>query len=129
MSAETTSMLVTFVPLIGMVVLLYFFMIRPQKKKEKQAADMRNSIEVGDGITTIGGIVGRVASIKEDTFVLETGSDRVKMRFKRWAIQDVEKLSLDTPNQWLFSLHRGSHIFRGADYFCDKLQHGYGRAE
>ena len=78
MSAETTSMLVTFVPLIGMV-------------------DMRNSIEVGDGITTIGGIVGRVASIKEDTFVLETGSDRVKMRFKRWAIQDVEKLSLDTP--------------------------------
>ena len=97
MSAETTSMLVTFVPLIGMVVLLYFFMIRPQKKKEKQAADMRNSIEVGDGITTIGGIVGRVASIKEDTFVLETGSDRVKMRFKRWAIQDVEKLSLDTP--------------------------------
>ena len=80
MSAETTSMLVTFVPLIGMVVLLYFFMIRPQKKKEKQAADMRNSIEVGDGITTIGGIVGRVASIKEDTFVLETGSDRVKMR-------------------------------------------------
>ena len=93
MSAETTSMLVTFVPLIGMVVLLYFFMIRPQKKKEKQAADMRNSIEVGDGITTI----GRVASIKEDTFVLETGSDRVKMRFKRWAIQDVEKLSLDTP--------------------------------
>ena len=78
MSAETTSMLVTFVPLIGMVVLLYFFMIRPQKKKEKQAADMRNSIEVGDGITTIGGIVGRVASIKEDTFVLETGSDRVK---------------------------------------------------
>ena len=81
MSAETTSMLVTFVPLIGMVVLLYFFMIRPQKKKEKQAADMRNSI----------------ASIKEDSFVLETGSDRVKMRFKRWAIQDVEKLSLDTP--------------------------------
>ena len=80
-----------------MILVFYFFMIRPQKKKEKQAADMRNSIEVGDGITTIGGIVGRVASIKEDTFVLETGSDRVKMRFKRWAIQDVEKLSLDTP--------------------------------
>ena len=84
-------------PLVLMFVVFYFFLIRPQKKKEKQAADMRNSIEVGDGITTIGGIVGRVASIKEDTFVLETGSDRVKMRFKRWAIQDVEKLSLDTP--------------------------------
>ena len=98
MSAETTSMLVTFVPLIGMVVLLFLFLYDSSpEKKEKQAADMRNSIEVGDGITTIGGIVGRVASIKEDTFVLETGSDRVKMRFKRWAIQDVEKLSLDTP--------------------------------
>ncbi len=96
MNPETTSMLMTFVPLIAMFVLLYFLMIRPQRKKEKQATEMRNSIEVGDGITTIGGIVGRVASIKEDTFVLETGSDRVKMRFKRWAIQDVEKLSLDT---------------------------------
>ncbi len=96
MSPETTSMLMTFVPLIAMFALMYFLMIRPQRKKEKQTAEMRNSIEVGDGITTIGGIVGRVASIKEDTFVLETGSDRVKMRFKRWAIQDVEKLSLDT---------------------------------
>lgn len=96
MNAETTSMIATFIPLIGMLVLLYFFMIRPQRKKEKQAADMRNSIEIGDGITTIGGIVGRVTSIKEDTFVLETGSDRVKLRFKRWAIQDVEKLTLDS---------------------------------
>ena len=94
MSADMIVLIIQFA-LLG--VIIYFFMIRPQKKKEKQAADMRNSIEVGDGITTIGGIVGRVASIKEDTFVLETGSDRVKMRFKRWAIQDVEKLSLDTP--------------------------------
>ena len=95
MSAETTSMLVTFVPLIGMVVLLYFFMIRPQKKKEKQAADMRNSLEVGDGITTIGGIVGRVVAIKDDTFVLETGADRVKIRFIKNAISSVEKLNMD----------------------------------
>ena len=99
MSQDTTSMLVTFVPLIAMVALLYFLMIRPQKKKEKQATDMRNSIEVGDGVTTIGGIVGRVASIKEDTFVLETGSDRIKLRFKRWAIQEVEKLSVDSVSE------------------------------
>ena len=78
---------------------MYFLIIRPQNKKEKQATAMRNSIEVGDGVTTIGGIVGRVASIKEDTFVLETGSDRVKMRFKRWAIQEVEKLQLDTEGE------------------------------
>lgn len=93
---DMTSMLVTFVlPMGAMLLLLYFMMIRPQKKKEKQTTEMRNSIEIGDGVTTIGGIVGRVASLKEDTFVLETGTDRVKLRFKRWAIQEVEKLNLD----------------------------------
>lgn len=87
--------LVMFLPLIAIVGLMYFMMIRPQQKKEKKDKEMRNSIEVGDGVTTIGGIVGRVASIKEDFFVLETGSDRVKLRFKRWAIQEVEKLNLE----------------------------------
>ena len=95
MTAESTSMLTTVIMLLLMVVLLYFVMIRPQNKKEKKAQEMRNSIEVGDGIVTKGGEVGRVASIKEDTFVLETGSDRVKLRMKRWAIQSVEKLNLD----------------------------------
>lgn len=87
-------MLLTFVPLL---LLMYFLMIRPQQKKEKKATAMRNSIEIGDSVTTIGGIVGRVATIKEDTFVLETGADRIKMRFKRWAIQEVEKLEMETP--------------------------------
>ncbi len=96
MNPETTTMLTTLLFPLLMIVVLYFMMIRPQRKKEKETANMRNSIEVGDGITTIGGIVGRVVSIKEDTFVLETGSDRIKMRFKRWAIQEVEKLTLDT---------------------------------
>lgn len=96
MNTETAGMLTTLLFPLLMIAVLYFMMIRPQRKKEKETANMRNSIEVGDGITTIGGIVGRVVSIKEDTFVLETGSDRVKMRFKRWAIQDVEKLTLDT---------------------------------
>lgn len=96
MNSETGSLLATFLPLALMLLLVYFMMIRPQRKKEKETQTMRNSIEVGDGITTIGGIVGHVVSIKEDTFVLETGNDRVKMRFKRWAIQEVEKLKLDT---------------------------------
>ncbi|MEF9975702.1 MAG: preprotein translocase subunit YajC [Oscillospiraceae bacterium] len=91
------TMLLQMSPLLLVFVLMYFIMIRPQKKKEKAATEMRNAIEVGDGVTTIGGIVGRVASIKEDVFVLETGTDRVKMRFKRWAIQDVEKLNIETP--------------------------------
>ncbi len=93
---STGSILFTFLPLVIMLLAVYFMMIRPQRKKEKETANMRNSIEIGDGITTIGGIVGHVVSIKEDTFVLETGNDRVKMRFKRWAIQEVEKLTLDT---------------------------------
>lgn len=92
---DMLSSLVMLVPMLLMLVLLYFVMIRPQRKKEKETAQMRNAIEIGDGVTTIGGIVGRVASIKEDTFVLETGNDRVKLRFNRWAIQEVEKLNMD----------------------------------
>ena len=78
---------------------LYFLMWRPQKKKEKQAQELRNSIEVGDEVTTIGGIVGRVVSVKEDTFVLETAGERSRMRFKRWAIQEVGKLSLESSGE------------------------------
>ena len=91
----TVELLSTLALPVLLLVVFYFFMIRPQNKKEKKANEMRNSIEVGDGIVTIGGIVGHVASIKEDTFALETGADRVKIRFKRWAIQEVEKLNLD----------------------------------
>ena len=66
---------------------LYFFMIRPQKKRDKELQSMRNSLEVGDEVITIGGIVGFIVSIKEDTVVIETGSDRNKMRITKWAIQ------------------------------------------
>ena len=71
---------------------LYFLLIRPQSKKKKQEQEMRSNIEVGDDITTIGGIVGRVVAIKEDedAFIIETGSDRVKMKFKKWAISSVD---------------------------------------
>ena len=81
--------------LVLMLVAFYFLLIRPQRKKEKQAQDMRNNIEVGDGITTIGGIMGRVVSFKDDTVLIETGADRVKFRLKKWAIQEVEKIPLD----------------------------------
>ena len=76
--------------LILMVVLfgaMYFLMIRPQKKKQKEEQNMRDSIQIGDEITTIGGIMGRVVTVKEDSIVVETGADRVKMKFQRWAIQ------------------------------------------
>ena len=73
--------------LIGMFALMYFMTIRPQKKRQKEEQEMRNAVEVGDEITTIGGICGRVVSVKDDTIVLETGSDRVKIKFKKYAIQ------------------------------------------
>ena len=84
-----------FFTLALMLVLLYFMIYRPQKKQEKKDAAMRAALEIGDQVTTIGGIVGRVVAIKEDTFVLETGSDRMKIRFRRSAIASVEKLDLE----------------------------------
>ena len=76
--------------------LIFYFMIyRPQKKQAKKDAAMRSSLEIGDQVTTIGGVIGRVVAIKDDTFVLETGADRVKIRFTKSAISSVEKLNMD----------------------------------
>ena len=74
---------------------MYFILFLPQKRQEKKAQEMRADLQVGDGITTIGGIVGRVVSLKDDTVLIETGSERTKIRFKRAAIQSVEKLELE----------------------------------
>ena len=77
---------------VVMFAALYFFAIRPQKKKEKQAAQMRNSVDIGDIITTIGGITGRVINVKDETdeLIFETGSDKTKIRIKKWAIASKE---------------------------------------
>lgn len=66
---------------------MYFFTIRPQKKQQKMEQELRENTQIGDEITTIGGICGRVVSVKDDTIVVETGSDRVKIKFKKYAIQ------------------------------------------
>ena len=66
---------------------MYFVMIRPQKKKQKEEQEMRDAIQIGDEITTIGGIMGRVVTVKEDSLIIETGADRTKMKIARWAIQ------------------------------------------
>ena len=73
-----------------MFVALYFFMIRPQKKQEKQVNDMRNSLQVGDEITTIGGIIGKIVSIKDETVTIETGRDGSKIRILRSAVRCVD---------------------------------------
>ena len=84
--------LVQLLPILLVVVAMYFILIRPQKKSEKETQKMRNNVQVGDEITTSGGIIGRVVSLREDTVVIETGSDRSKIRIKRWAIQSNETL-------------------------------------
>jgi preprotein translocase subunit YajC len=92
------SPIVTIIPMLLMFVVLYFLMIRPQRKRDKQAKEMRSKIEVGDEIITVGGIVGRVVSLREDTIVVETGSDRSKIRIQRWAIQSNNTVHDDTPS-------------------------------
>ncbi|MBQ8598754.1 MAG: preprotein translocase subunit YajC [Oscillospiraceae bacterium] len=74
-------------PIVLMFVIFYFLLIRPQKKREQEVQKMREAIEVGDEIVTIGGIIGRVVSIKEDTLVIETSAERSKLRMARWSIQ------------------------------------------
>ena len=89
-SGEVDSMgmlLGTFGPIVLMFVVFYFLLIRPQKKREKQVQEMRQAIEVGDEIVTIGGVHGKIVSLKEDSFVVESIVDKSKLKFARWAIQ------------------------------------------
>ena len=84
------DLIVTLGLIVVMIVVFYFFAIRPQKKQEKEANAMRNSIQVGDEITTIGGIIGKVVSIKEETLVLETTRDCTKIRILKSAVRSVD---------------------------------------
>ena len=94
-AANDGSMMTLVITMVLTLGLMYFMIYRPQKKQQKKDTEMRNALDIGDEVTTIGGIVGRVVAIKEDTCVLETGSDRMKIRFRRSAIASVEKLDLE----------------------------------
>ena len=78
--------IISFAPIVIVVIVFYFMLIRPQQKKDKEDRAMRENLEIGDEIVTIGGIVGLVVSIKEDTVVVETGSDRSKIRILKSAV-------------------------------------------
>lgn len=82
-STNPVSMILILALMFGV---MYFVMIRPQKKKQKEEEAMRDNVQIGDDITTIGGIMGKVVSVKEDCLVIETGADRNKMRIARWAV-------------------------------------------
>ena len=77
--------------IVLMVVVFYFFLIRPENKKKKKAEEMRNSLSVGDTITTIGGIIGRIVAVKSNSIVFETGEDRVRLEVAKWAISTTGK--------------------------------------
>ena len=94
-AANNGSMMTLVITMVLTLGLMYFMIYRPQKKQQKKDTEMRNALDIGDEVTTIGGIVGRVVAIKDETFVLETGSDRMKIRFRRSAIASVEKLDLE----------------------------------
>ncbi len=82
-----TETLLMIAPIALMFVVMYFIMIRPQRKKQKEEEKMRNNIQIGDEILTIGGFYGRVVSIKEDAIIFESASDHTKQKIARWAIQ------------------------------------------
>ena len=85
--ATASAGLLSMLPmLLIMVAVFYFMLIRPENKRKKQAAQMRDALKVGDRITTIGGIVGTVVSLKDDKFVIETGADQVRLEFCKWAL-------------------------------------------
>ena len=78
--------------MVAMIAIFYFLMIRPENKKKKKMEEMRNSLAVGEEIVTIGGIIGKVVQVTEDTITFETGEDRVRLQVKKWAISTTAKM-------------------------------------
>ncbi len=85
-AAGPAGLLSMLLPFVILILVFYFLLIRPENKKKKALNEMRNALSVGDEVTTIGGIVGRVVHIKDDLVTVETSEDRVRIQFTRWAI-------------------------------------------
>lgn len=83
------NMLATLLPLVLLLVVMYFLLIRPQKKREKQVNQMRSNVRVGDEIITIGGICGKIVKTKDESLVIQVGADKVKFEIMRWAVSKV----------------------------------------
>lgn len=81
--------LYTFGPLLLLIVIMYFLLIRPQRKREKSVNEMRKGLQVGDEIITIGGLCGKIVKTKDETIVVQVGADKVKFEMMRWAVSKV----------------------------------------
>lgn len=82
----------TIIMLVLMFAIFYFLIIRPENKKKKKADEMRSALSVGDEITTIGGMIGKIVQVTEDTITFETGEDRVRIQTKKWAVSTTAKM-------------------------------------
>ena len=89
-TSNSVNAITTLVMIVAMIAVFYFFMYRPQKKQEKESNDMRNNLKVGDEITTIGGIIGKIVSIKDETVLIQTSNERNKIRILRTAVRNVD---------------------------------------
>ena len=89
-AAGGSQMVSTIVMLVAMVAVFYFMLIRPENKRKKEAEQLRSNMKVGDKVTTIGGITGKVVNVKEETFVMETGADQVRIELQKWALSTNE---------------------------------------
>lgn len=87
--SNTAGGFMSFGILIVFIVIMYFFMIRPQRKKDKETQEMRNAIKVGDDIITIGGIVGKVVKVRDESLVIAVGADKVKFEVMKWSVSTV----------------------------------------
>ncbi len=88
----------TLVMLVAMIAIFYFMLIRPENKRKKETEKMRSELAVGDVITTIGGIVGTICAVKENAIVIETGADRVRIEFSKWAVSSKGAQTTDSNN-------------------------------
>ena len=91
MNTGTQSTVSMIIMLVALVAIFYFFMIRPENKRKKKLEEMRDNLKVGDEITTIGGMVGKIVDVTKDTVTFETGEDRVRIQVTKWAISTVGK--------------------------------------
>ena len=100
-TSPVAALLGSLLPLVLMFVVFYFFLIRPQRKKDKKVKEMLAALKPGDRITTIGGIYGTITGIKDDTITLAIGSQRTEMVVTRWAIRQVEEVTVENDGEIL----------------------------